>query len=149
MTPLIHALREMKTEAATLLFDNNADVNIMPDSGRSALDYAVDIPTPDGEKCLAALLLERSPALVTERDQKGDTALHKVAEFAMTGTLACLEAMVGVLKSSDVGASALNEALKSRSGLEQNGPLPCEMVQEGNLPRGDREKIIELLTPGS
>jgi hypothetical protein len=98
---------------------------------------------------LPALLLERSPALVTERDQKGDTALHKLADLATKGTLKRLETMLGVLKKSDVGASVLDEALKSRSGLEQNGPLPCEMVQEGNLPRGDREKIIKLLTPGS
>jgi serine/threonine protein kinase len=149
MTPLLNALREMRTEAAILLFDNNADVDIVPNSERSALDYAVEIPPTDGGKCLPALLLERSPALVTERDQKGDTALHKLADLATKGTLKRLETMLGVLKKSDVGASVLDEALKSRSGLEQNGPLPCEMVQEGNLPRGDREKIIKLLTPGS
>jgi serine/threonine protein kinase len=148
MTPLLHALREEHAQAAMLLLDNSADVEIIPDSGRSTLDYAVVIPPPDEDKCLAALLLERSPALITERDQNGDTALHKLAERTMEGTLERLEAMVRVLNRAEGGASALDEALKSRSGPNHNGPLPCEMVQEGTLHNRERERIIELLTPG-
>lgn len=49
MTPLVHALKEMKAQAATLLFDNNADAENIPNSRRSALHHAVEIAPPDGE----------------------------------------------------------------------------------------------------
>jgi serine/threonine protein kinase len=143
MTPLLYALRQDHVQAAILLLEKGADVNIISNHGRSALHYAVEIYPPDTDQCLTALLLERSPELIKAKDPNGDTALHQLADLAMVGTLDRLKKMVDVLKASEVGVSALDEALRTRSG--PRNLVPRDMVQEGE----DRSKIITLLTPGS
>jgi ankyrin repeat protein len=144
MTPLLNALKLENVQAAILLIEEGADVNIIPASECSALHYAVRISPGDDKDCLPALLLQQSPGLITKTDQGGNTALHKLADSPAKGKVGRLEKMVEVLNMSDIGRSALDEALRSRNVKKKT---PCESLRDDILSRGDRENLVRLLTP--
>jgi serine/threonine protein kinase len=141
MTPLLHALQLEDVQAAVLLIEKGADINMVPNSAWSALHYAVRISGDNGG--LPTILLRRSPGLIKKKDQGGDTVLHKLAG-SPKGSLGRLEELVEALEESDIGRSALDEALRSRNGRMKT---PLESLQGDVLSRGDRENLIKLLTP--
>ncbi|TLD09526.1 protein kinase [Venturia nashicola] len=159
MTPLLYALRSTQSSdqgsdvrAAMMLLAKGADVSIIPNHRRSALHYAVAICPPDTDECLTALLLQQSPGLIMQQDENGNTPLHNLADGAMKGTLERLGKMVEVLKKTQEGASALDQALRLQnrsSRYKQGNYLPCEMVRDDRALSGDdRRAIIALLRPG-
>jgi serine/threonine protein kinase len=142
MTPLLNALKLENVQAAILLIEEGADVNMVPNSAWSALHYAVRISGDNGG--LPTILLQRSPGLIKKKDREGDTVLHRLAGSPSKGTLGRLKEMVKALEESDIGRSALDEALRSRNGKMKT---PLESLPGDMLSKGERENIGNLLKP--